>query len=89
MEVAVEDGELRILQEGKTRKFMNHVEQITFSGHYAQRLGKDVLYITERAVFKLTEGGLMLIEIAPGVDLEKDIHCTYGLQTFDFQGFET
>lgn len=73
LEVAVEDGELRILQEGKSRKFMNHVEQITFSGHYAQRLGKDVLYITERAVFKLTEGGLMLIEIAPGVDLEKDI----------------
>lgn len=73
LEVAVEDGELRILQEGKSRKFMNHVEQITFSGHYAQRLGKDVLYITERAVFKLTDGGLMLIEIAPGVDLEKDI----------------
>ena len=73
LEVAVENGELHILQEGKSRKFMNHVEQITFSGKYAQRLGKDVLYITERAVFKLTKEGLMLIEIAPGVDLEKDI----------------
>ena len=73
LEVAVENGKLHILQEGKSRKFMNHVEQITFSGKYAQRLGKDVLYITERAVFKLTKEGLMLTEIAPGVDLEKDI----------------
>ena len=73
LEVAVENGKLHILQEGKSRKFMNHVEQITFSGKYAQRLGKDVLYITERAVFRLTKDGLMLTEIAPGVDLEKDI----------------
>ena len=73
LEVAVEDGKLNIRQEGKSCKFMNHVEQITFSGNYAKRLNKEVLYITERAVFKLTKEGLVLMEIAPGVDLEKDV----------------
>lgn len=46
LDVAVEDGKLNIRQEGKSRKFMNHVEQITFSGNYAKRLNKEVLYIT-------------------------------------------
>ena len=69
----VADGKLRILQEGKAVKFRNQVEQITFSGDYAIRTGKRVLVVTERAVFRLTEKGLELTEIAPGMDLERDV----------------
>ena len=66
-------GKLTILQEGRSVKFRRQVEQITFSGNYAVRTDKRILAITERAVFRLTEQGLELIEIAPGVDLERDI----------------
>jgi propionate CoA-transferase len=73
LEVAVEDGKLRIKQEGREQKFLNQVEQITFSGKYAAMRGQPVLYVTERCVFTLTKDGMELTEIAPGVDLEKDI----------------
>lgn len=66
-------GKLKIAQEGRAVKFKKQVEQITFSGEYAAETGKNILYITERAVFQLVPGGIKLIEIAPGVDLEKDI----------------
>jgi propionate CoA-transferase len=71
--VEVVDGKLRILQEGKSRKFVNAVEHRTFSGEYATKRGQPVLYVTERCVFRLTPQGLALVEIAPGVDLERDI----------------
>jgi len=67
------DGKLKIVQEGKSIKFINNVEQITFSGEYANKINQPVIYITERAVFELKKDGLYLTEIAPGVDLEKDI----------------
>ena len=73
LKVAVEDGKLKIVQEGRERKFLEQVEQITFSGKYAAQRRQPVLYITERCVFTLTKDGMELIEIAPGVDLEKDI----------------
>jgi propionate CoA-transferase len=58
---------------GKTRKFVEKVSQVTFSGKVAGDAGKDVLYVTERCVFRLTPGGLALTEIAPGLELERDI----------------
>jgi propionate CoA-transferase len=73
LKATAKDGKLAILHEGKKKKFVDHVEQITFSGKYAARSRKPVLYITERAVFKLIDGEMTLIEIAPGISLEKDI----------------
>ena len=73
LEIGVEDGKLKILQEGQYKKFVDQVEQITFSGKYAQEKGQSVLYVTERAVFELTPQGVVLKEVAPGVDLEKDV----------------
>lgn len=73
MKIRVENGALCIDQEGAARKFVNEVEHRTFSGEYAARRGQSVLYITERCVFRLCTEGLELIEIAPGVDLDRDI----------------
>lgn len=73
LEVKVENGKLHIINEGQHKKFIKNVQQITFSGPYASKQKQRVLYITERAVFELHNGQLLLTEIAPGVDLEKDI----------------
>lgn len=73
LEIAVRDGELHILQEGRQSKFVETAEQITFSATRAIQTGQPVRYITERAVFRLEPQGLVLEEIAPGVDLERDI----------------
>jgi len=73
LRIKVEDGRLVILKEGATRKFVREVEQRTFSGAVAFRSGQEVLYITERCVFRLVKDGLELIEVAPGMDLDKDI----------------
>jgi propionate CoA-transferase len=73
LEVEIADGRLNIQQEGRSGKFVQQVEHTTFSGEYAVRRGQPVLYITERCVFSLGDTGMELIEIAPGVDLQKDI----------------
>ncbi len=79
LEIAVEDGALRILREGRARKFVHEVEHRTFSGPVAAAAGREVLYVTERCVFRLCREGLELVEIAPGIDLQRDI-----LERMDF-----
>ena len=71
--LAVEGGRLVIEKEGKLKKLVNEVEHVTFSGARAIEQGQEITYVTERCVMKLTPGGVMLTEIAPGVDLKTDI----------------
>lgn len=73
LKVEAADGKLKILQEGKIKKFVKEVEQITFSGAYAREQGRPILYITERCVFELRPDGLYLKEIAPGIDLQTQV----------------
>lgn len=70
---AVEGGRLRIVREGRTSKFVERVAQVTFNGPAAAAQGKDVLFVTERCVFRLTDRGLALVEVAPGIEAEQDI----------------
>ncbi len=73
LETHVADGELRIVTEGRARKFLADVEQITFSGPYAAARGQRVLYVTERAVLELLDGVMTVTEVAPGIDLQRDV----------------
>jgi propionate CoA-transferase len=80
LKVSIVDGKLVIKRDGKLKKFVNEVEQRTFSGPYAAQNNKRVLYVTERCVFQLTSEGMELIEIAPGINLKADI-----LDKMDFE----
>ncbi|WP_170406322.1 acyl CoA:acetate/3-ketoacid CoA transferase [Ruegeria arenilitoris] len=71
--MAIENGQVKILQEGKVAKFVDEVDQISFSGKRATVQGQDVTYVTERCVIKLTDQGLMVTEIAPGLDVQRDV----------------
>ncbi|MBX5435749.1 MAG: acyl CoA:acetate/3-ketoacid CoA transferase [Alicyclobacillaceae bacterium] len=73
LSVRAHEGGLSIVEEGQTQKFVSRVQQVTFSGSDALRRGTEVWYVTERAAFRLTEDGVMLEELAPGVDLERDV----------------
>jgi propionate CoA-transferase len=73
LQLAIEDGRLRIVKDGNLKKFVLEVEHRTFSGSYAVKRGQPVLYVTERCVFELTGEGLELIEVAPGIDIERDV----------------
>ena len=70
--LAVGDGKLTIVQEGRGKKLVKHVEQITFAGKYIKP-GQEVVYVTERCVMKMIDGKMTITEIAPGIDLEKDV----------------
>lgn len=82
LKVDIVNGELRIMQEGKIKKFVSDVEHVTFSGNYATKCRQKVIYITERCVFELTPNGMTLVEVAPGVDVDRDI-----LNQMDFSPF--
>lgn len=73
LEIAVENGKLKIVQEGSRKKFLKEIGQITFSSEYATDHDQEVLVITERCVFRLTKDGFELSEVAEGIDIQKDI----------------
>jgi propionate CoA-transferase len=80
LKVAIADGRLAIEREGKAQKFIAAVEQVTFSGDYAAETGQPVLYVTERCVFRRNEAGMELTEVAPGIDVERDILAHMGFR---------
>lgn len=82
LKIKAGEGKLEIIQEGREKKFLKDVEQITFSGNYANKKGQTVMYITERAVFELRKDGVHLIEVAPGIDIQTQI-----LDLMDFKPF--
>jgi len=73
LSLVIENGRLRIVHEGRARKFIGAVEHVTFSGDYAAEIGQPVLYVTERCVLQRTRRGMELIEVAPGIDIARDI----------------
>ena len=70
---SVRDGKLVIEREGSRKKFIKSIEQTTFNAAYGLEKGQDITFITDRCVMKPTEKGLMITEIAPGIDIQKDI----------------
>jgi propionate CoA-transferase len=73
LRVEIDEGGMNIVKEGRCRKFVQQVEQITFNGTYAAENGQPVIYVTERCVFRRTPEGMELTEVAPGIDIERDI----------------
>ena len=73
LKTEISNGELQVVEKGRYPKFVDSVGQVTFSGALAGREGRKVTYVTERCVFALKQDGLELTEVAPGVDMEKDI----------------
>ena len=73
LQVTTGDGRLRIVQEGRVKKLLPHVGHLSFNGPYVASLGREIVYLTERAVFQLRDGRLVLTEIAPGLDLQRDV----------------
>jgi propionate CoA-transferase len=80
LDLSISDGQLRIISEGRSKKFVSTVEQITFSGAFAAANAQPVLYITERCVLRRTPEGMELVEVAPGIDIERDILSQMGFR---------
>jgi propionate CoA-transferase len=80
LDVGWPDGRFALRREGKSRKLVAEVGQLSYNGGYATERGQEVLYVTERAVFRLAKDGLTLIEIGPGVDLERHVLAQMGFR---------
>jgi propionate CoA-transferase len=80
LELTIDQSGVRVASEGKLPKFVPHVRQISFNGRLARERGQQVRYITDRAVFELRPEGLTLIELAPGIDLERDVIARMGFK---------
>ncbi|MBI4840290.1 MAG: hypothetical protein HY803_04310 [candidate division NC10 bacterium] len=78
LDIRVEGGRIRIAREGRFQKFVARTQHVTFNGPLAAKQGQEVWYITERGVFRLTTDGLLLTEVAPGVDVDKEIQARVG-----------
>jgi acyl CoA:acetate/3-ketoacid CoA transferase len=78
LDIRIEDGRVRIAQEGRFQKFVERTQDVTFNGPRAAKQGQEVWYFTERCVFRLTKDGLLLVEVAPGVDVDRDIRSKAG-----------
>jgi propionate CoA-transferase len=78
IDLGLDDGRLAIRKEGRTAKFVPEVEHVTFSGRRARAQGQDVTFVTERCVMRLLPEGIVVTEIAPGVDLERDVLAQIG-----------
>jgi propionate CoA-transferase len=78
LDVRVEGGQVRIAQDGKFQKFVGRVQDVTYNGAQGAAQGQEVWYMTERGVFRLDRQGLLLVEVAPGVDLDRDIRLKVG-----------
>ena len=72
-DVRIEDGKVHVLKEGKVKKLVPEVEHVSFSGRRARELGQEITYVTERCVLSLAKDGVTVTEIAPGIDLKRDV----------------
>jgi acyl CoA:acetate/3-ketoacid CoA transferase len=78
LEARAADGRLTIVRDGRYQKFVAETQHVTFNGRRAAEQGQEIWYVTERCVFRLDSGGLILAEVAPGVDVERDIRSRIG-----------
>jgi acyl CoA:acetate/3-ketoacid CoA transferase len=79
LELDIDDG-VRVVAEGRLQKFVPEVRQISFNGQLARERGQQVRYITDRAVFALEQDGLVLVEVANGIDIERDVLAQMGFR---------
>ncbi|MBT2810151.1 CoA-transferase [Staphylococcus coagulans] len=88
-QLSVSNQALHVEQQGQTQKFVSNVSNIDFNADYAKSLQQEIYYVTERAVFQLTQDGLMLIEIAPGLDIERDVIAQMGFRPLVSKNLKT